>query len=167
MNLLPSRKSHQLRKGRHAASGTYYFLTTATFKRRHILSNPQVAQIVFDSLQWLENEGRIRWICIMIMPDHIHTVIQLGCNQTLASVMHSFKSFTAREINTLRSHIAGQDAPPTGDGSIWQAGYYDRGIRGKKSLNEIIRYCYENPVRKGLVKWARDYPYWRCKFRME
>ena len=91
MNLLPNRKSHQLRKGRHAASGTYYFLTTATFKRRHILSNPQVAQIVFDSLQWLENEGRIRWICIMIMPDHIHTVIQLCCNQTLASVMHSFK----------------------------------------------------------------------------
>lgn len=167
MNPLPNRRSHQLRKGQHVASGTYYFLTTATFKRRHILSNSQVAQVIFDSFQWLENENRIRWICIMIMPDHIHAVIQLGCNQTLASVMHSLKSFTAKKINTLRSHIAGQDAPPTGDGAVWQEGYYDRGVRGEESLNEIIRYCYENPVRRGLVKWAKDYPYWWCKFKME
>ena len=166
MTLPSNRKSHQLRKGRQALSGTYYFLTTATFKRRHILSSPSVTQIIFDSFQWLENANRIRWVCIMIMPDHIHAVIQLGCNQTLASVMHSFKSFTAKEINTLHSHIAGQDAPPTGDGPVWQAGYYDRGVRGEGQLNEIIRYCYENPVRRGLVKWAEDYPYWWCKFQM-
>ena len=103
----------------------------------------------------------------MIMPDHIHAVIQLGCNQTLASVMHSLKSFTAKKINTLRSHIAGQDAPPTGVGAVWQEGYYDHGIRGEESLNQIIRYCYENPVRRGLVKWAKDYPYWWCKFKIE
>ena len=103
MNPRPNRRSHQLRKGRYAISGTYYFfLTTTTFKRRRILSTPEVAQIIFDSLQWLENEGRLRWICIMIMPDHIHAVIQLSCDQTLASVMHSLKSFTAREINALR-----------------------------------------------------------------
>ena len=80
----------------------YYFLTTTTFKRRRILSTPEVAQIIFDAFQWLENEGRLRWICIMIMPDHIHAIIQLGCDQTLASVMYSLKSFTAREINALR-----------------------------------------------------------------
>ena len=142
MNLLPNRKSHQLRKGRHAASGTYYFLTTATFKRRRIFSTPEVAQIIFDSFQWLENENRIRWICIMIMPDHIHAVIQLGCNQTLASIMHSLKSFTAKEINALHGAAS----------SIWQEGYYDRGVRGEESLNKILRYCYENPVRQGLVK---------------
>ncbi len=157
MNPLPNRKSHQLRKGRHAVSGTYYFLTTATFKRRCILSSPQVAQIIFDAFQWLENEGRLKWICVVIMPDHIHAVIQLSCNQTLAGVIHSLKSFTAMQINTRRSET----------GSIWQEGYYDRGIRGKESLNKIIRYCYENPVRKGLVKMARDYPYWWCKFKVE
>ncbi len=57
----------------------------------------------------------------MIMPDHIHAVIQLGCNQTLAGVRHSLKSFTAKEINALRSET----------GSIWQEGYYDRGVRGR------------------------------------
>ena len=153
----PNRKSHQLRKGRHAISGTYYFLTTTTFKRRRILSTPEVAHIIFNAFQWLEKEDRIRWICIVIMPDHIHAVIQLGSNQTLGRVMHSLKSFTAREINMLRNET----------GSVWRAEYYDHGIRGEESLNKIIRYCYENPVRNGLVKWAKDYPYWWCKFKME
>ncbi len=157
MNPIPKRRNHQLRKGRHTISGTYYFLTTVTFKRRRILSSSHVAQIIFDAFQWLENEDRIRWICIMIMPDHIHAIIQLRCNQTLASIMHSLKSFTAREINVLLAEA----------GSVWQRGYYDRGVRKEESLNEIIRYCYENPVRKGIVKLARDYPYWWCKFKME
>ena len=34
-------------------------------------------------------------------------------------------------------------------------------------IDKIIRYCYENPVRKGLVAQPKDYPYWRCKFEME
>lgn len=93
----------------------------------------------------------------MVMPDHIHAVIQPDGNQTLARVLHSLKSFTAKEINALRGET----------GSVWQDGYYDQGVRGDEALNEIIQYCYENPVRKGLVKRAGEYPYWRCKYKME
>ena len=157
VKFLPNQRNHQLQKGRHALSGTYFFLTTATFKRRRILASLKVAQIIFEAFQWLENEDRIRRICIRIMPDHIHAVVQLGYNQTLASVMHSLKSFTAKKINAIRGEIS----------SLWQSGYYDRGVRGEEALNEIIRYCYENPVRKGPVKSASDYPYWWCKFKME
>jgi len=60
MNSLLNRKSHQLRKGQHALSGTDYCLTTATFKRRRILSSSQVARIIFDAFQWLENEGCLK-----------------------------------------------------------------------------------------------------------
>ena len=93
----------------------------------------------------------------MIMPDHIHAVIQLYQDQTLPKVMGSLKTFTARQINKqLGEHS-----------TVWHKGYYDHGIRKDESLNDIIRYCYENPVRKGLVKQAKDYPYWRCKFKIQ
>ena len=52
-------------------------------------------------------------------------------------------------------------------GSLWQPAYHDHGIRRDESLNAIIEYCYHNPVRAGLVKAARDYPFWRCKYEME
>jgi len=154
---LPVRGSHQLRKGRRSIPGTYYFLTTSTLDRRPILSNAEVAKVLFDTFDWLEAQGRIKWLCIMVMPDHIHAVIQLGREQTLPKIIQSFKNFTARQINKLLNRHS----------SLWQDGYYDHGIRKDESLNEIIRYCYENPVRRRLVKHATDYPHWRCKFKME
>ena len=157
MNRFPSRGSHQLRKGRQSIQGAYYFLITSTFDRRPILANSEVARIIFETFEWLETQGRIRWICIMIMPDHIHAVIQLGRDQTLPKVLHSLKTFTARQINEQRGE----------HNTVWQEGYYDHGIRRDESLNEIIHYCYENPVRQGLVKQARDYLYWRCKYKIE
>ena len=157
MNHFPSRGSHRLRKGRQSIPEAYYFLTTSTFNRRPILANAEAARIIFQTFEWLETQGRIRWICIMIMPDHIHAVIQLGQDQTLPKVMGSLKTFTARQINEQRSERS----------TVWREGYHDHGIRKDESLNDIIRYCYENPVRKDLVKQAKDYPYWQCKFKIE
>lgn len=93
----------------------------------------------------------------MIMPDHIHAIIELGAKQTLSKILHSLKRFTAREINKYLSR----------QGQFWQAEYRDWGIRDEAALNNMIRYCYANPVRKGLVENARDYPYWRCKYEMD
>ena len=157
MNHFPSRGSHHLRKGRQSIPGAYYFLITSTFDRRPILANFEVARIIFQTFEWLETQDYIRWICVMVMPDHIHAVIQLGRDQTLPKVMHSLKIFTARQINKQRGERS----------TVWQEGYYDHGIRKDESLNEMIRYCYENPVRQGLVKQARDYLYWRCKYKIE
>lgn len=157
MNRFPIRGRSQLRKGRREIPGMYYLLTTATSDRKRILSNPEVAQIIFETFEWLETQGSIKWICIMVMPDHIHAVIQLGCKKTLSGVMHSLKTFTAKKINEQRSE----------SGSVWQEGYYDHGIRRDESLNEIIRYCFHNPVRQGIVKQANDYPCWRCKSHFE
>ena len=157
MNTIPKKGYHQLRKGRHSISEAYYLLTTTTYNRKPVLANTDVAQIIFDAFEWLEAKERIRWYCIMIMPDHFHTVIQLRTQHTLPDIMHTLKRFTARQINKLLNQ----------EGPLWQEGYHDSGIRIDTALNKMIRYCYENPVRKGLVKTAKDYPYWRCKFEME
>jgi len=157
MYRFPVRGSHQLRKGRRSIPNAYYFLTTSTFNRSCLLSDLGIASALFDAFDWLEAERRIKWICIVVMPDHIHAVIQLGSEQTLPKIMRSFKNFTARQINDLLGR----------QGALWQEGYYDYGIRKDESLKEIIQYCYENPVRRGLTKDAKDYPYWRCKFEME
>ena len=122
-----------------------------------MLADNKIASIIFDTFDWLETEHRLKWICIMVMPDHVHAIIELGAGQTLAKIMHSLKLFTARKINECLSQR----------GRFWQSEYRDWGIRNTAALNNMIRYCYENPVRKGIVKAARDYPYWRCKYEME
>ena len=157
MNTLEKRGYSQLRKGRYSVSEAFYLLTTTTRNRKPVLTKDSMAQIIFDAFEWLETKERIRCYCIMIMPDHLHAIIQLRPQHTLPSIMHTLKRFTARRINKVLKQ----------EGVFWQERYHDSGIRGDAALNKMIRYCYENPVRKGLVETAKDYPYWRCKFEME
>ncbi|MXY27635.1 transposase [Candidatus Poribacteria bacterium] len=157
MNTLPKYRSHTLRAGRASIPGAYYYIIIVTHQRKRILADDNVASIIFRAFNWLEVENRLERICIMVMPDHVHTVIKLGEGQTLTKVLHSMKRFTAREINKCLSR----------EGVLWQKGYSDWGIRTEEALNNTIRYCYMNPVREGLVRSARDYPYWWCKFEME
>ena len=150
-------RSNNRYKGRASIPGVYYHIIVCTHQRQKILADNKVASIIFNTFDWLETENRLEWICIMIMPDHLHTVIKLGEEQTLSKVLHSLKLFTARQIN---KHLSRK-------GSLWQKGYTDWGIRKETTLNKTIHYCYMNPVRKGIVASPRDYPYWQCKFEME
>ena len=109
----------QLRKGRHSVPGAYYSLTFSTLNRNPILANSKVANIIFESFDWLEDEKRIVWLCLMVMPDHVHAVFQLGNTHSLSSVIKSFKNFSAKQINICLDR----------SGSLWQAAYYDHGIR--------------------------------------
>ena len=152
------KKSHQsnLRQGRYDESGLFYFITAIIKNREDLLSNPVSAQIVLDAIRWLDRQERIALVVSVVMPDHIHFVAQLK-DTTLPKLMHSLKSYTANEINKVLGR----------NGQVWESGYYERGIRDEESLMELVRYCLENPVRKGLVGDFRNYPYWYCIFDLE
>lgn len=45
---------------------------------------------------------------------------------------------------------------------MWQRSGFDHVIRADEDLRVIIEYLLNNPVRKGMVEKAEDYPYSRC-----
>ena len=98
MQQTPTRGHRQLRKGRHSIPGAYYYLTLSTLNKNPILATPETADIIFQSFDWLETNDRLRWFCIVVMPDHIHAIIQLGSKQTLSRLIQSFKSHTAKQV---------------------------------------------------------------------
>lgn len=149
----PKRGKFHLRKGRYSLPNSCYYITTSTYDRRRILANEKVCKILFDSLYFLEEKGRIKAICGIVMPDHIHVVFQLMEGQNLSKVMKDFKSFTSHKINKLLNR----------KGFVWQEQYYDHNIRSYENLEKIVQYCHENPVRKGLVDKPEDWEYWFFK----
>ena len=42
---------------------------------------------------------------------------------------------------------------------VWQDGYYERVLRTYESMDTLIRYILDNPVRAGLVQKAEDFPH--------
>ena len=151
----PQRGSNLLRKGRTSNKNQHYLLTCAVLDRKPIFTRADAAGIVLSSLYWLEKQDRILLDAAVIMPDHLHFVAGLK-QGSLAQLIHSLKSFTAKKINVLLNR----------NGPLWQRHYHDHAVRQNEDLHEFVLYTLYNPVRAGLVNDFRDYPFWYCRWRV-
>lgn len=147
--------SKNLRKGRVSIVGQYYLITTATHNKQKVFSLAGAADIVLNTLHWLDNQNRIDLHAAVVMPDHLHFVAKL-ISGSLSGVMHSLKSFTAKKI---KSDLNLKN-------NIWQPQYHDHAIREDEDLIKTITYCLNNPIRADLVDDFHDYPHWYCKFEV-
>jgi putative transposase len=74
------------------------------------------------------------------MPNHVHALTEILEPHTLPSVLHSWKGFTSREINSILNRT----------GTLWQKGYFDRLIRDWPHFLNVVRYIRRNPVKARL-----------------
>src|SRR4029077_7380429 len=76
----------------------------------------------------------------VIMPNHVHVLVQLAKDQVFADVLHSWKSFSAQAINQLLGRT----------GQLWQEESYDRIVRDWSELVRYRDYIVGNPKKAGL-----------------
>ena len=106
---------------------------------RCLLKLPDVAEIVrsallhFDGQRYLLDE-------FVLMPNHVHIIVKLLPGHDMSSVLHSWKSFTAKKINKAIE----------GTGTIWQDESYDHIVRSYSQLEFYRKYIRENPAKAGL-----------------
>jgi len=77
------------------------------------------------------------------MPNHVHVVTRLLGTQSLASILHSWKSYTAKLANKILGCR----------GEFWMREYFDRIVRDEDDLRATIAYVLANPAKAGLVDW--------------
>ena len=150
-------KSLALRKGRVSIPGQTYAITKCCGSNyRRIIADPytpdaskESAQVIIDSLQWMHREGRARCYGYVIMPDHLHAMLQLGNEMSLSDVLRTFSSFTTHVINKQNRW----------SGAFWQKGFYDHGMRTNESYDRHLEYFAENPARKGYVSCIEQWPF--------
>ena len=124
-------------------------LTTTTHLRRPLFHNLYSARLVIQSLRRAEENHYCTSLAWVVMPDHVHWLIELK-EVTLGALMQRFK---CESSNALRK--AGLKSTP-----VWQAGYYDRALRRDEDIFRAARYIVANPVRAGLVDTVGEYPHW-------
>jgi REP element-mobilizing transposase RayT len=106
------------------------------------LQNSTIAEEVANALRYFDG-NRYQLFAWCVMPNHVHVVARLFPGNTLATVLHSWKSFSAKHAN----RILGMP------GVFWQREYYDHLIRNEGELERSIRYVSENPVKAQLKDW--------------
>lgn len=94
-----------------------------------------------------EDATLLAWV---LMPDHVHWLVQLGDVTPLARTVSCMKASSTRAVNQQRR------TPDV----VWARAYHDRGLRKDDDLRIVARYLIANPLRAGLVERFGDYPFW-------
>jgi len=119
-----------------------------------LLKHDEAAGAVQQALLHFDG-ARYRLLAWCVMPNHVHVIIGQIEAWPLAPVLHSWKSFTAKQINRIHAR----------NGAVWQREYYDRFMRDDRQLATAVAYVEHNPVAAGYVKKASDWPWSSAVFR--
>ena len=142
-----------LRNGRWSETGRIYLITTVTESRRPVFRDFWCARQLVHELRATDNLGWSMTWAFVVMPDHLHWLVELGDTE-LSRLVLRIKSCSAIAIN----RSLGQS------GRLWQKGFHDHALRKEEELQVVARYLVANPVRAGLVESVRDYPHWDARW---
>ena len=136
--------------GRASLSGQIYHVTICTYQRQTFFTCWRTGRLVVHTLKNLEQQRIAKSLAWVIMPDHLHWLVQLGESHSLAATLQLCKGRSARKVNQYLGR----------KGSLWQKGVMEKAIRKDEDLTQIARYIVANPLRAKLVKKLGDYPLW-------
>ncbi|CAM9954361.1 unnamed protein product, partial [Chrysoparadoxa australica] len=80
-----------LRRGRVSRPGHVYLVTTVTRQRESAFRNLRLARLVINEMRHADEEGRATTLAFVLMPDHLHWLLQLTGAATLSRTVHRFK----------------------------------------------------------------------------
>lgn len=134
----------RLRHGRHSQPQQIYLVTAVTHLRQPFFQDFVCARQLVGVLRQAQMRQQASTLAYVVMPDHLHWLMQLGEGQALSACVQRIKSLSAH------------DAP----GRLWQKGFHDHAVRNEEDLPALARYIVSNPVRAGLVTRTGLYPHW-------
>ncbi len=143
----PRRGYESLRRFRTTIAGASYFVTLCTRNRLSGLNEDPIATAIVSELLSMEADGAVAPRAWVIMPDHLHCLMQTTSRLSLSQVIGRIKSKTRRALEARNS--------------MWQGNYYEHRLRPDDPIAEVLRYIFLNPYRAGLIPQTATYPhYW-------
>jgi REP element-mobilizing transposase RayT len=120
-----------------------YFVTICVADRKPVLANDKAFCAFKRAISKLTH-----WkvLAAVLMPDHLHVIVTPTEDRDtkISNLSAALKRWMREELT------ANWD---------WQPGCFDRLLRSNESRHKKWLYIQQNPVRAGLVKDSRDWPY--------
>ncbi len=104
-----------------------------------LLRNSEAAAIVANALRAFDDD-RYVLDAFVVMPNHVHLLVKPLGTHRLSSILHSWKSFTAKEINKASCRT----------GHVWMPESYDHIVRDWEELTAFRKYIAANPEKAKL-----------------
>ncbi len=160
-NSQSGRSYYQKKRSRFDVAGDPHELTFSCFQQFAFLNQDRTRQWLIDALNSARQKSSIDLWAYVIMPDHVHLLVYPRIPGTkLGPIAGTIKESVARRaIKYLETNSPNWLSKITvREGNrvrrrFWQpGGGFDRNVLEISTLQRMINYIHDNPVRRGLVK---------------
>ena len=130
------------------AGARTFFVTSSIDRKRSLLQSDRSAGLFLRVLFDYRRQGKFRVHEFVVMPDHFHVLLTVGCNLTIERAVQFIKGGFA--------FCAGKElgfrAP------VWQKGFSEMRVMDEDVFLRIAEYIRNNPVKRHLVSDPVDFP---------
>ena len=116
---------------------------------RNLFQRRETAELMVVTMLRYRDAGEFQLHEYVVMPDHIHVLLTPKAGSSAQGAVQLIKGGLSHNLRKAGSQI----------NAIWQPRYHDRRIRNANEYAEIAKYIRENPLRRGLVSVAAEWPY--------
>ena len=134
-----------------------YSLTFCTIRRQPLFVTQPVVDLVLEQFLRTTREERFALFAYCFMPDHVHLLVGGTCETSNAKrFVNRTKQYSGFYFKQQHQH------------RLWQRYPFERVLRSNEATLIVARYIIENPVRAGLVRDPREYPFLgSCVYSLE
>lgn len=125
-----------------------YFITASCYCKKSLLQSERTANLFIEVLYHYRTEKKYLLHEFVVMPTHFHLLITPLGDATLERAIQLIKGgFSYRAKKELGIQ-----------GEVWQTSFYDHRVRDPEEYERLRHYIHGNPVKRGLVGTAQEWP---------
>ncbi len=157
---------------RYNDPGHAHYLTFSCHNRLKLFKELSICELFISNLERIRCQTQTLLWAYVIMPDHVHLLIDLQDKLSVSKYLQSLKktvSYQAiRWIQENKPRWIPYIQTVQRGKSVFRfwlpGGGYDRNIYGDQTLLKTMNYIHNNPVRAGLVEKPTDWKWSSAKF---
>ncbi len=135
-----------------------HFITCSCYHRQPFLRSVPARDLFLEILDQVRHRYGLTLVGYVVMPEHIHLLIDEPPGATPSVVMQVPKQRVSKvlpapgrkELPAPQMHLS-KKLPIGSPRSFWQPRFYDFNVWSRKKKNEKLHFMHFNPVKRGLV----------------
>ncbi len=153
-----------------------YFVTTTAIQHAHVFRRDVIKRLLLDTLDCMRRQGRWKLFSFVIMPNHVHLIVQCTATDSVADVVRDYKHITAdrlvrhleaEEHASALAFLASAVSRPTHQRhKVWEDGYNAKDVFSPEVLRQKMTYIHHNPCQShwNLSPSPEAYPWSSARF---
>ncbi|AEB10305.1 REP-associated tyrosine transposase [Desulfobacca acetoxidans] len=129
-------------------SGTLWFFTVVTYKRRPILITDNTIHLLRIAMHECQNQYPFSIEALVVLPDHLHCIWRLD---------HSDTNYSRQWSIIKRRFTQGFRDGKKRNPPFWQSRFWAHVINDEQDFENHMNYIHYNPVKHGYVETPRDW----------